>query len=99
MLSHRLTAPLFAMQAIAFFMSPRSYIRLACMTFLASVLAAYWAVFIPKVHPGMRRCSYLVNKRVIVRVAWKPPLACFCWECMDNSVPAMWAQMHKASPT
>jgi len=34
-------------QAVAFFMTPRAYIRLACLTFLASVLAAYWAVFIP----------------------------------------------------
>lgn len=52
--SYRLSAPSSAMQAIAFFMSPRSYIRLACMTFLASVLAAYWAVFIPKVYSVMR---------------------------------------------
>ena len=58
------------MQAIAFFMSPRSYIRLACMTFLASVLAAYWAVFIPKVHPVMRCFIYLaVEGYLCVRAA------------------------------
>ena len=38
-----------ALQATAFFMTPRAYIRLACCTFLTSALLAYWAVFLPGV--------------------------------------------------
>ena len=62
------------MQAIAFFMSPRSYIRLACMTFLASVIVAYWAVFIPEVRPVVRRFP-LLPKSTHAQATWVPVTA------------------------
>jgi len=53
-----------AAQAVAFFMTPRAYIRLACLTFLTSVLVAYWAVFIPWVSrlPGRLPPSMLPGR-------------------------------------
>ena len=71
-------------------MSPRSYIRLACMTFLASVLAAYWAVFIPKAHAVMRRYPYLAESCAFAS-GLGAANGLVLLMCMTICVPAMWA--------
>ncbi|KAK9845225.1 hypothetical protein WJX81_000502 [Elliptochloris bilobata] len=71
-------------QAIAFFMSPRSYIRLACLTFLASVLAAYWAVFVP----WWTQYGYLLTS--VCAAAWAPLIGFILLERKNRFSVSQW---------